>query len=134
MTNYINKYYQAIKDGSIVVGRWILLLYEYIVKGLEDKSFYFAPKKADQAIKFIENYCHHSKGRNDLLKLELWQKALVSVIFGIVDEYNYRQFREVVLIIARKNGKSLFAAAIMAYVSFLDGEYGAEIYCLAPKL
>lgn len=134
MTNYINKYYQAIKDGSITVGRWVLLLYEYIVKGLENKSFYFAPKKAEQAIKFIENYCHHSKGRNDLLKLELWQKALVSVIFGIVDEDNYRQFREVVLIIARKNGKSLFAAAIMAYVSFLDGEYGAEIYCLAPKL
>ena len=134
MTNYINKYYQAIRDGSITVGRWVLLLYEYIVKGLENKSFYFAPKKAEQAIKFIENYCHHSKGRNDLLKLELWQKALVSVIFGIVDEDNYRQFREVVLIIARKNGKSLFAAAIMAYVSFLDGEYGAEIYCLAPKL
>ena len=134
MTNYINKYYQAIKDGSIVVGRWVLLLYEYIIKGLENKSFFYAPKKAEQAIKFIENYCHHSKGRNDLLKLELWQKALVSVIFGIVDENNYRQFREVVLIIARKNGKSLFAAAIMAYVSFLDGEYGAEIYCLAPKL
>ena len=104
------------------------------MKGLENKSFYFAPKKADRAIKFIENYCHHSKGRNDLLKLELWQKALVSVIFGIVDENGLRQFREVVLIIGRKNGKSLFAAAIMAYVSFLDDEYGAEIYCLAPKL
>lgn len=134
MKNYIRAYYQAIKDGSIVVGQWILLLYEYIIKGLEDKSFYFAPKKADEAIKFIENYCHHSKGRNDLLVLELWQKALVSVIFGIVDENNYRQFREIILLVARKNGKSLFAAAIMAYVSFLDGEYGAEIYCLAPKL
>lgn len=134
MTDYIREYYQAIKDGSIVVGQWILLLYEYIVKGLENKTFYFAPKKANRAIKFIENYCHHSKGRNDLLKLELWQKALVSVIFGVVDENNYRQFREVVLVVARKNGKSLFAAAIMAYVSFLDEEYGAEIYCLAPKL
>ena len=134
MTNYINKYYQGVKDGSIIAGRWIILLYEYIVKGLENKSFFYAPKKAEQAIRFIENYCHHSKGRNDLLKLELWQKALVSVIFGIVDEDGYRQFREVVLIIARKNGKSLFASAIMAYVSFLDGEYGAEIYCLAPKL
>ena len=134
MTNYINKYYQGVKDGSIIAGRWIILLYEYIVKGLQSKSFFYAPKKADQAIKFIENYCHHSKGRNDLLKLELWQKALVSVIFGIVDEDGCRQFREVVLIIARKNGKSLFASAIMAYVAFLDGEYGAEIYCLAPKL
>lgn len=134
MTDYIREYYQAIKEGSIVVGRWILLLYEYIVKGLENKSFYFVPKKADRAIKYIENYCHHSKGRNDLLKLELWQKALVSVIFGIVDDYGNRQFREIVLLVARKNGKSLFASAIMDYVAFLDGEYGAEIYCLAPKL
>lgn len=134
MNNYILEYFQAIKDGSIVVGKWVLLLYEYIVKGLENKTFYFAPKKANRAIKFIENYCHHSKGRNDLLKLELWQKALVSIIFGIVDENGLRQFREVVLIIARKNGKSLLGAAIMAYMSFLDEEYGAEIYCLAPKL
>lgn len=134
MTDYIREYYQAIKDGSIVVGKWILLLYEYIVKGLEDRIFYFAPKKANRAVKFIENYCHHSKGRNDLLKLELWQKALVSVIFGILDENNYRQFREVVLVVARKNGKSLFAAAIAEYMSFLDDEYGAEVYCLAPKL
>ena len=134
MNNHINEYYQAIKDGSVIAGRWIILLYEYIVKGLENKSFYFAPKKANRAIKYIENYCHHSKGRSDLLKLELWQKALVSVIFGVVDENGLRQFREIVLIVARKNGKSLFAAAIMDYVAFLDGEYGAEIYCLAPKL
>ena len=134
MTNYILDYYQAIKDGSIIVGEWILLLYEYIVEGLQSKSFYFAPKKANRAVKFIENYCHHSKGRNDLFILELWQKALVSIIFGILDENNYRQFREVILIVARKNGKSLFAAAIAEYMAFLDGEYGAEIYCLAPKL
>lgn len=117
-----------------MVGKWILLLYEYIVKGLENRLFYFAPKKANRAVKFIENYCHHSKGRNDLLKLELWQKALVSVIFGILDENNFRQFREVILVVARKNGKSLFAAAIAEYMSFLDDEYGAEVYCLAPKL
>lgn len=134
MTDYIREYYQAIREGSIVVGKWILLLYEYIVKGLENRLFYFAPKKANRAVKFIENYCHHSKGRNDLLKLELWQKALVSVIFGILDENNFRQFREVILVVARKNGKSLFAAAIAEYMSFLDDEYGAEVYCLAPKL
>lgn len=134
MNNYIYEYFQSIKDGSIIAGRWIILLYEFVVRGLENKSFFFAPKKANQAIKYIENYCHHSKGRNDLLKLELWQKALISVIFGIVDETGNRQFREIVLIVARKNGKSLLAAAIVDYVAFLDGEYGAEIYCLAPKL
>ena len=134
MPDYIRQYYQAIKNGSIPVGKWILLLYTYIVKGLGDKSFFFKPEKANRAIRFIERYCHHSKGRNDLLKLELWQKALVSVMFGIVDENGNRQFREIVLIVARKNGKSLFAAAVAEYMSYSDEEYGAEVYCLAPKL
>lgn len=134
MNDYITEYYQGIKEGSIIVGKWILLLYENIIKGLERKEFFYSPKKANRAINFIENYCHHSKGRNDLLKLELWQKALISVIFGIVDESGNRQFREVCLIVARKNGKSLLAASIMEYQAFLDDEFGGEVYCLAPKL
>lgn len=134
MTDFIRQYYQAIKDGTIQAGQWIILLFEYIVKGLQEKVFFYDPKKAAQAVKFVENYCHHSKGRNDLLKLELWQKAIVSVIFGVVDKDNLRQFREVILIVGRKNGKSLLAAAIIAYMAYLDGEYGAEVYCLAPKL
>lgn len=134
MNNAIIEYYQQIKNGSIVVGKWIALIYAYIVKGLETKSFYFSQKKANRAIKFIENFCHHSKGRNDLLRLELWQKAAISCIFGIADDEGMRVFREVVIIIGRKNGKSLLAAAIIAYCLYMDGEYGAEIYCAAPKL
>ena len=132
--NFILEYYQAIKEEKVVVGQWIKLLYDLIIEGLENKSFFYDHKKAKRAIKFVEGYCHHSKGRNDLLKLELWQKALVSVIFGIVDANGIRQFREVVLIVARKNGKSLLASAIMAYMAYADGEYGAELYCIAPKL
>ena len=55
-------------------------------------------------------------------------------MFGIVDENGLRIFREVFLVMGRKNGKSLLASAIIAYVKYLDGEYGAKIYCLAPKL
>lgn len=134
MVNYIFAYYQAIKDGTEIVGRWILLFYEIVIKGLREQSFFFDQKKANKAIRFIENFCHHCEGRDDLLKLELWQKALVSVIFGIVGDDDLRWFREIVIVIARKNGKSLFAAAIIAYCVFLDGEYGAKVFCVAPKL
>lgn len=134
MSNYILAYYQAIQNGSVVVGKWIRLFFEYIVKGLQSQSFFFDQKKANKAIKFIETFCHHCEGRDDLLKLELWQKAVVSVIFGIVGADGLRQFREVVIVMGRKNGKSLFAAAIIAYCIFLDGEYGAKVYCVAPKL
>lgn len=134
MDNYILAYYQAIQNGSVVVGQWVRLFFEYVVKGLQTQTFYFAQKKANRAIRFIETFCHHCEGRDDLLKLELWQKAVVSVIFGVVGADGLRWFREIVIIIARKNGKTLFAAAIIAYCVYLDGEYGAKIFCVAPKL
>ena len=102
--------------------------------GLEKQEYFYNAKKANKAIKFIENFCHHSKGRSDLIKLELWQKAIVCCIFGIVDDQNIRIFREIFIVIGRKNGKSLFASAIIAYMAYLEPEYGQEIYCLAPKL
>ena len=51
-----------------------------------------------------------------------------------MDKAGVRQFREVVLIVGRKNGKSLISSAISEYMAFLDGEYGARIYFCAPKL
>lgn len=132
--NYIYEYYAKIRSGEAVVGEWIKKIYEIVVDELEKGSYFFNAKKANKAIKFIENFCHHSQGRNDYLTLELWQKALVSCIFGIVDEQNIRFFREIFIVIGRKNGKSLFASAIIAYMAFLEPEYGQEIYCLAPKL
>lgn len=132
--NYIYEYQRAIDEGRVTVGKWIKLIYKILIHGLENGIWFYDDKKAKKAITFIENFCHHSEGRSDLLKLELWQKAIVSAIFGIVDAGGFRQFREVFILVARKNGKTLFAAAIIAYMAYLDGEYGAKIYCLAPKL
>ena len=134
--NPILTYYQRIKDGTIVVGAWILRLYEYIVKGLETKAFVYDPKKANAAIDWIETHGFHTKGplAPNAIKLELWQKALLACIYGLLDENGNRQFREVVLIVARKNGKSLFASAIGKYDWQVTGGFGASVMCIAPKL
>lgn len=132
--NYIEEYSNQIKAGKIVAGKWVKLILDYLCKGINDKRFFYDADKTNLAIDFIERFCTHSEGRSDRLKLELWQKAVVASIFGIVDEKRVRIFREVFLVVARKNGKSLFASAIIAYVAFLDGEHGAKVYCLAPKL
>ena len=134
--NYILIYYQQIKDGSVTVGHWIEKWYEYIVHGLEEKRFFFDQKKAARAIAFIQQYCRHHEGplAPQLITLEVWQKALVSVIFGVVDESGMRQFREAFVVMGRKNGKTLLDAAISAYMMFADGEYGARAFFVASRL
>jgi len=134
--NYILEYYQKIKDGTETAGRWIREWYALIVDGLQQKRFFYDHKKAVKVIRFCEMFCRHHEGplAPHLISLELWQKAMLSVIFGIMDEDGNRQFREVFVEIGRKNGKTLIAAAIADFMLYMDGEYGARLYFVAPKL
>ena len=133
--NWIWTYYQGIKNGKYSVGKWIRLIYEYLVKGLEEKSFFFDQKKANDAIEWIEAHCFHTEGplAPEPLRLEVWQKAFFSAIYGVVDENGKRQFREVFLVIGRKNGKTKMASAIGDY-EWRKGGYGSKVFCIAPKL
>ena len=134
--NYILTYYQQIRDGSVTVGTWIQKWYEYIVHGLEEKRFFFDQKKAARAIAFIQQYCRHHEGplAPQLIQLEVWQKALVSVVFGVLDAEGFRQFRECFVVMGRKNGKTLLDAAIACYMMIADGEYGARAYFVSGRL
>lgn len=134
--NWILTYYQQICDGSVTVGEWIRKWYAIVVHGLEEKRWRFDRKRANEVINFIERYCHHHEGplAPGLLKLELWQKAFLSVVYGIVDESGHRQFREIVLVMGRKQGKTALMAGIGCHHLFVDGGYGARVYVCAPKL
>ena len=136
MDNYILAYYQEIKDGTVIVSKWIRTVYEIIVKGIEKKQYFYDAKKANHAIAWIEKHCFHVEGElaPNNITLELWQKALISCIFGICDSEGKRQFKEVLLVIGRKNGKSLLSSAIMNYIFREDGGFGTRVYCVAPKL
>ena len=134
-TNWIYTYYQGIKNGTFIVGKWVRLLYEYLVNGLQEKQFFFDAHKANAAIEWKETHCFHTEGplAPGPLKLEVWQKAKTSAIYGIVDENGNRQFREVFELVGRKNGKSLDSAADANYVFRQEGGYGARVFCIAPK-
>lgn len=136
---YIYEYYQGIEDGTIIVGKWVKLAYEMIITGIAEKRYIYKPKKAALALKFVEGFCrHHEGGRSwkagDFVTLELWQKALIQAIFGLYDSTGEtRAFREVFLVIGRKNGKTLLASAITALIAYTE-ERGSKIYIIAPKL
>ena len=133
--NWIYKYYQGIVHGTERVGQWTRRIYDYLIRGLEEKTFFFDQKRANKVIEWIETHCYHVKGplAPGHLQLEDWQKAFISALYGIVDENGKRQFWEALLVVGRKDGKSILASAIANY-ELRNGGYGSEIYCVAPKL
>ena len=80
--NYIEEYHQKIKSGEILAGKWIIMWYDFIIDGLKNSRFFYDDAKATRAINFIETFCRHHEGplAPGLLKLELWQKAFLSVL------------------------------------------------------
>ncbi|MBQ1364575.1 MAG: terminase large subunit [Clostridia bacterium] len=129
-------YWNEIQSGGVTVGKWIRLLYEVILQGLSENRWFYDHRLAMNAVGFIERYCHHYKGKlaPRRIRLSLWERASISLIFGIVDNTGKRQYTEVFWVVGRKQGKTLLAGAIGNYMAYAAGEYGSEIYYLAPKL
>lgn len=136
--NPILEYFLWIQANRKRVGNKIFRVYKELTRVINspESEWEYSSKKANHAIEFIENYCKHSKGKlgGKPFILELWQKALVAATFGIIHKIDgTRKFQEVLLVVARKNGKSTLAAAIGLYLQVADGEPGAEVYACATK-
>lgn len=136
--NYIEKYSEKIVKNEIVVSSKVRKVYKHLNDKLRDKNseFRFDNNKADHAIEFVEQYCKHSKGKfgGKPFVLELWQKALISAAFGFVHKITgLRQYHELIIIVARKNGKSALGSALALYMLVADGERGPEVYSAATK-
>lgn len=137
--NYIREYWNKILTGEIKACKKIILQYKKLVAILDDpdSKWYFNETAANRPIEFIETFCKHSKGKwiGKPVKLELWQKAIVQAIYGFLDkETNLRKHQEALIVVARKNGKTTFAAALALYEFIGSGEGGAQVFCAANKL
>lgn len=136
--NYIDEYIEAMRSGKCIVGKRIRRQYEKLSRDIHEPSggYVFNEKKAERPIQFIERFCKHSKGEwaGKPVKLELFQKAFISALFGFVDETTgERRYKETMLYVARKNGKSTLLSGIALYCLIADGEAGAEVYSVASK-
>jgi phage terminase large subunit-like protein len=135
--NYILEYWNAIKEGELIVSKRVYRQYERLVDEIHNpKQYIFDEAKANKPIEFIERFCKHSKGEwaGKPIKLELFQKAYIAALFGFIDKgTGLRRFRESLFYVARKNGKTTMLAGLAAYMLIADGEGGAEVYSIASK-
>ena len=136
--DYVTQYLNAIKAGKCIVSKRTRRQYEKLVDDINNPKggYVFDQKKAEKPIQFIERFCKHSKGEwaGQPLRLELFQKAFISALFGFVDQKTgYRKYRETLFYVARKNGKSVMLSGLALYMLIADQEAGAEVYSVASK-
>lgn len=134
--NYVIEYWNQIQND--VVSKRVYKQYERLINDIEyHEKYYFDEDKANHPIEFIERFCRHSKGKwaGQPIKLELFQKAYISALFGFIDkDTGLRRYNESMFYVARKNGKTTMLAGIALYMLVADGEGGAEVFSLASKL
>lgn len=136
--NPIRLYYDEIISKKVTVSVKVKRVYQKLVHDLDDEmsEWEYDPKRANHAIEFVENFCKHSKGKmgGKPFIMELWQRAMTAALFGFVHKIDgVRKYREFILIVARKNGKSAWASAIALYMQMADGEPGPECVSAATK-
>ena len=134
--NPILEYWEKIQAGEIEVDNKVYRTYKKVVNDIHDPGEYFySSKRANHILEFAENYCRHSKGKfgGKPVRLELWEKAHLAAVFGFIDIEGNRKYRESLLIVGKKNGKSLLASIVGLYMLTADGEMGPEVYAVATK-
>ena len=134
MTDYIREYWELIRSGQETVGQKVRAVYREIVRELDAPGdYYYDEKRAEHALRFISQFCRQSKGKDGgkPMQLLLWQKSMICMLFGILDAEGRRRFRELFLVVGRKNGKSTLASGIGLYMLFADAENGPEVYSVA---
>ena len=138
MSNHIDEYLDEIRAGRAIVSKRIRRQYEKLSDDIHHpkNGYVFDPVRATRPIEFLERFCRHSKGEwaGRPLKLELFQKAFISALFGFIDaDTGLRKYRETMFYVARKNGKSVLLSGLALYCLIADGEPGAEVYSVATK-
>ena len=138
--NPLDAYAQSIVAGTVPAGKYHKLACARHLKDRERENtpgfpYRFDMKRAERFFRFAEKLKHY-KGEwaGTLIHLEPWERFITGSVIGWVHtDTELRRFRTAFTQIPRKNGKTLIAAIMLLYLTFFDGEPGAEGYAVATK-
>ena len=132
----IRDYFGGILRGDITACGKMKQVAAIVLQGMDNTDplypYHYREEYAQKHVRFIESFCRLPSGRlGHDFKLELFQRAILSVVFGFVDAEGVRQYREVLWIMGRKNGKTALASAIELDLLVNDDEGAPEVYNVA---
>ena len=132
----LEEYFGGILSGEITSCEKMKLVAAKIMNDFNNPGkYHFDARRAKKHIDFIEKFCKTPTGKlGQPLKLELYQRARLEVLFGFVDDNNIRKYNECLIIEGRKNGKTTECAAVELDMLVNDGEGSPQVYNVATML
>lgn len=133
-------YAEQVISGKITAGEKVILAAKRHVRDIKrqgTKSFpyIFEEETGHRPIRFIEKYCKPSKGNFKQLILQPWQHFVLGSLFGwIHKDTKLRRFKEGLIFVSRKQGKTTMISGAANYGVSKDGENGADIILLANSM
>lgn len=137
------KYAQDVIDGTIIAGADIVNACKRFLSDLEREDLEYRDKEPDACISLMEGLFVHRKGEmldgtpllGKPLKLEPWQVFIVCNLLGFwYKGTQERRYKEALIMLGRKNGKTSFVAALAFAVSILQRHSGSTVYVVAAAL
>ena len=135
----LEEYIKAIEKGEVIVGYWVKEWYTKRIKPIvegHDPEYEFDPDASANYFKFVDSFCVFTKNKNFIgKKMEylLWQKAFFDCFYGIKRKSDgMRRFKEPVLIVATRNGKTEMAWPVPLFTIVTTP--GVDGACAATKL
>jgi|UPI0005D0F909 phage terminase large subunit-like protein len=130
-------YAEQVVKGEIIASKKVIQacqrhLNDLKRQGTDEFPYVFDEERAYRPIQFIERFCRPSKGDYKRLVLQPWQHFVIGSLYGWVHkDTGVRRFREGLVFIGRKNGKTTKISGLSLYSVSKDGEDGARVYVLA---
>lgn len=135
-TTDAERYLQGCLDGKYVVGETMMKLAKKMLKQIKEgyQGFHYDPDAATRPVEWIETFCMLSSGKLGVpFILEPYERNIIELIFGFVDDNGLRRFQEALVVIGRKNGKTELCAALNLYMLTSDGEGAPQCYNCATN-
>lgn len=93
----------------------------------------FDPDRAGEALQFFDEFLRFTEGvkAGQHFSLEDWQKAIIVNLYGWFRPDGTRRYREAMIYVPRKNGKTSLLSGLVLHEMFCVDEPGAQLYSAA---
>lgn len=138
-----NQYAEDVISGKVIAGAEIVLACKRYKKDLKRKDIELRPREPNLACSIMEGFFVHAQGEDmkgrplmgEAFILQPWEVfSTVNLLGWYYTDSEIRRFTEAFIMIARKNGKTSFVAALSFAVGILQRQSGSTEYIVANSL